>query len=450
MVSALTLDPLFSDQAVLPRDVPIPVYGRAVPGQTIKVTFASQQVSARADSKGTWVTLLPPMPAGGPFTLSVSMAGRQLIRRDIHVGEVWLAVGGANMDMPLAETTDARVALAQATLPKLRLFTVPNRLAAATPIDARWERCTAAKAATFSAVGFYFARMLHETLECPVGVILATAPQAKAMAWLPADATRGSSEIAMLARAGSLDPASAPGAVFSSMIAPLTRFLIRGVIAWQGESDLDAPDGYAPVFREQIKSWRAAWRRDDLPFIFVQLGGHLTPRTEPGDDPWAELREAQARALQLPATAMAVAADIGDAESITPRAKRAIAERLMLSSLAVAYGRSMPHSGPVYAGHQVRDGAIHLRFHHAESGLRGTRTGPLLSFAIAGADRNFRWGDARIENDTVIVRHPAISQPVAVRYAWESCPTLTLENGAGLPAAPFRTDTWPALVPARR
>jgi sialate O-acetylesterase len=231
------------------------------------------------------------------------------------------------------------------------------------------------------------------------------------------------------------------------MIAPLTRLPIRGVIAWQGENDIGQTPLYGPLFREQIRSWRSAWRREDLPFLFVQLGGHRTPKTDPVEDAWAELREAQARALNLPGTAMVVAADISDHESITPRNKRAVAERLVVAALAVAYGRAMPYSGPIFAGHEIHGNAVHVRFHHSESGLRASRPGPLLGFAIAGADRAFRWGDARIENDMVVVSHPAIPAPVAVRYAWERCPTLSLENGAGLPAAPFRTDNWPCLAP---
>jgi sialate O-acetylesterase len=147
---------------------------------------------------------------------------------------------------------------------------------------------------------------------------------------------------------------------------------------------------------------------------------------------------------------MAVAADCGDQQSVRPRDKRTIAERLLLGAFAIAYRRSMPYSGPMYSGNVVKDGAMHLTFSHAESGLRPRSPGPLLGFAIAGADRAFRWADARIEGSGVIVSHPAIPAPVAVRYAWESYPTLSFENGAGLPAVPFRTDTWSGSSTARK
>jgi sialate O-acetylesterase len=233
------------------------------------------------------------------------------------------------------------------------------------------------------------------------------------------------------------------------MIAPLTAFPIRGVIAYQGEPDIERVNVYRAIFSAQIQGWRAAWRRTELPFVFVQLAGHLAPKASPGDDVWAELREAQAQVLRLPATAMAVAADRGDPKSIQPRDKRTIAERLMLGAFAVAYKRSMPYSGPILSGHIAKDGVVRLKFAHAESGLRQREPGPLLGFAIAGADRVFRWADARIEDGGVVVSHPAIPAPVAVRYAWESQPTLSFENGAGLPAVPFRTDTWSASSTGR-
>ncbi len=450
MSVAISLHPLFSDQAVLPREVPIPVYGRSVPGQTVRLSFAGQQVTARADSQGAWLAMLEPMAAGGPHTLTVSMSGRQLIRRDLQIGDVWLAVGQANMDMALAETTNARAALAQASLPKIRLHTMPFRGSGTAEYDGRWEKCTAAKAAGFSGLGFHFARMLLEALDCPIGIIQATHSTSSGLAWVPAEAIRATPELSRVAIASATPNESAPAAVFNSMIAPLVRFPIRGVIAYQGENDVTQAGLYRAIFAAQIKGWRTAFRREDLPFLFVQLAGYLDPRPDPTEDAWAELREAQAQALRFPRTAMAVAADLGDRASKTPREKRVLAERLMLAALAVAYGRSMPSSGPIFAGHDIRNDAVHVRFNHAEPGLRARQSGPLLSFAIAGADRVFRWSDARIENNAVIVSHPAIAKPVAVRYAWETHPTLTLENAAGLPAAPFRTDNWIAAATPTR
>jgi sialate O-acetylesterase len=234
-----------------------------------------------------------------------------------------------------------------------------------------------------------------------------------------------------------------PSGLYNGMIAPLTRLAARGVVWYQGESDVGRAGLYRSLFTELIRSWRAQWRIAGLPFLFVQLANHLQRRDEPGDDAWAELREAQAAALREPATAMTVAADIGDADDIHPRDKRTVGERLALGALAIAYQRSMPYSGPLHSGHAVEGAAIRVRFSHVDGGLRVRGAAAVVQgFAIAGADRKFRWADARIEQGSVVVSHPAISQPVAVRYAWEANPVLSLENGLGLPAAPFRTDTW--------
>lgn len=454
MTAKLNLHPLFSDQAVLPREVPLPIHGYAVPGQTVKISFAGQQESARADATGFWIATLQPVLAGGPYVLTVSMSGRQLIRRDIYTGEVWLATGQANMEMPLLETADGRAVVAKANLPRIRFYSVPQ-VAAAEPEsegEGRWEKCLPEKAATFSALGFHFAKMMFETLECPIGIIQATWAGTSGLPWVPLDAMRSRPEFASIVRAPLLKaPANekTPGALFNGMIAPLLRFPIRGVIAYQGETDVDRAHLYRSIFAAQIQGWRNAWRRNELPFLWVQLAGYSVPKADPGEDAWAEMREAQASALRLPATAMAVAADLGSRDSMKPTNKRAVAERLTLGALAVAYRRSMPYSGPLYHAHTVKNGAVHITFSHAESGLRARQAGPMMSFAIAGGDKVFRWADARVENGVVIVSHPAVAVPIAVRYAWEAQPTLTFENGAGLPAAPFRTDNWPGITLGR-
>jgi sialate O-acetylesterase len=248
-------------------------------------------------------------------------------------------------------------------------------------------------------------------------------------------------------RPGEMAAHEYPSALFNGMIAPLVRVPIRGVLWYQGESDVDRAHLYRAIFSNLIMAWRAAWGIGDFPFLFVQLANWLARKTEPADDAWAELREAQALALRLPATGMVVAADVGDEADIHPREKRTVGERLALAALAIAYARAMPYSGPIYAGHAVEQGAMRIRFNHAEAGLRVRGGGALAGFAIAGADRNFRWAtEARIDGATVVVRHADIAAPVAVRYAWEANPLLTLENGVGLPAAPFRTDDWPGIT----
>lgn len=239
------------------------------------------------------------------------------------------------------------------------------------------------------------------------------------------------------------DNPNTPSSLYNGMIAPLTALPVRGVIWYQGEANVKRAAEYGKAFPALIADWRAHWDRPALPFLFVQLANYLERSETPGDDPWAELREAQASALTLPRTAMAVTIDIGDGADIHPLNKQDVGERLALAARATAYGEDVAYSGPVFAGASAEGGAMRVRFRHADGGLT-TRDGAApRGFAVAGEDRVFHWAEARIDGESVIVSSAAAPRPVAVRYGWAANPDCTLYNGAGLPAAPFRSDDWP-------
>jgi sialate O-acetylesterase len=233
-----------------------------------------------------------------------------------------------------------------------------------------------------------------------------------------------------------------PGGLFNAMVAPLTRFPLRGVIWYQGEGNAGRARQYRPLLQALIRGWRRAWKDDELAFLTVQLPGFGPVRDVPSDSNWAELRESQLASLQLPHTGLAVTLDLGDERDVHPRNKREVGERLALAALGVAYERPIVYSGPVPL-ESVREGeAMRVRFSHVGGGLVARGGGPVRGFALAGEDRRFHWADARIEGDTVVVRCDAVSEPVAVRYAWADSPAANLANRNGLLATPFRTDDW--------
>lgn len=235
---------------------------------------------------------------------------------------------------------------------------------------------------------------------------------------------------------------NAPSSLFNGMIAPLVPFGIRGVIWYQGESNRDRPEQYRELFPALIRDWRRQWRNARLAFHFVQLANYLERKTEPSDSQWAMLREAQAMALALPHTGMAVAIDVGEANDIHPGNKQDVGLRLAFSALSKTYGlKDVAPCGPLYAGMTIEGLAIRIRFKHAKGGLAAKGGGKLTGFAVAGEDRHFAWAEAVIKKNTVLVSSPLVSKPVAVRYAWADNPECNLINGAGLPASPFRTDT---------
>jgi sialate O-acetylesterase len=231
----------------------------------------------------------------------------------------------------------------------------------------------------------------------------------------------------------------APGGLYNGMIAPLVPYAIRGVLWYQGESNVSRAEEYRTLFPTLIRDWRAAWRDSELPFLFVQLANFMERVPQPGESEWAMLREAQSTALSLPHTGMAVALDIGEANDIHPRNKREVGRRLALHALAEAYDRPVAANGPTFQEAKVERETVRIRFRHA-AGLRTRDGGPPSGFAVAGPDRRFVWADARLEGETVILTAPQGGEARYVRYAWANNPDVNLVNGAGLPAAPFRTD----------
>jgi sialate O-acetylesterase len=237
-----------------------------------------------------------------------------------------------------------------------------------------------------------------------------------------------------------------PTLLSNGMIEPLIPYAIRGVIWYQGESNTGRAYQYRELFPRLIRDWRRRWNQEDFPFLFVQLANFMPVKDQPIEDSWAELREAQLLTLSEPNTGMAVAIDIGDADDIHPKNKQEVGRRLALNALKMAYGQDICASGPIYENMQIENEKIRLTFSKIADGLIIENGKDLKGFAIAGEDRVFRWAEAEIDGDTVILWHPQIKDPVAARYAWASNPICNLYNSAGLPASPFRTDDWPGIT----
>lgn len=486
------LPKIFGDHAGLQRGKPMPVWGTADPGEKVTVEWRGQKVSTTADRNGKWRVTLKPMPAGGPYEMVVK-GKNTVVLKDILVGEVWVCSGQSNMEWPLFLARNGEQEVASANYPQIRLFIVPKAIADQPQEDlpgGEWRVCTPESARNFSAVGYFFARELHRALNVPVGMVESAWGGTPAESWTSLStletnpvlrpilqnwerAVQGYpqalqrfyqqlqawEESAAKARAeGKPEPPRPnrpvhprnnpwkPAGLFNAMILPLVPYAIQGAIWYQGESNTGRAYEYRTLFPAMIQDWRKAWGQGDFPFLFVQLANFMATRPEPGESAWAELREAQLMTLKLPKTGMAVAIDIGEANDIHPRNKQDVGKRLALNALAIAYGKKVEYSGPIYTRMKREGSRIRLYFKHVDGGLTTPNGEPLKGFAIAGADRKFVWADARIEGDTVVVSSPQVAEPVAVRYAWADNPVCNLYNKAGLPASPFRTDSWPGVT----
>lgn len=359
-----------------------------------------------------------------------------------------------------------------------------------------WVECTPQTAATFAATGYFFGRELHRKLNVPVGLIKLTFNGTAITGWTRLKTLQSYKEFQPLlnewgqafleypsvrekydietnewriaaenAKAEGKqvphrpwlprgpDHPHCPGVLFNGMISPFIPFGIKGVIWYQGEADGQRGYLYRKLFPAMIRDWREAWDQGDFPFLFAQLANfnsnlHLYKRevsSEPMDDYWPEVREAQAMALSLPKTGMAVTIDIGESDDIHPKNKQDVGYRLALAAQAIAYGCDIVYSGPIFDSMLIDENKAIIRFKHVGSGLISKVGEKLKGFEIAGKDRKFVWAEARINGNELIIWSDTVKNPLAVRYAWRSDPQCNLYNKEGLPASPFRTDDWPGI-----
>jgi sialate O-acetylesterase len=241
-----------------------------------------------------------------------------------------------------------------------------------------------------------------------------------------------------------------PSVLYQGMLEPVAPLAIAGAIWYQGEANAGRAWQYRTLLPAMIGDWRKLFRQGDFPFYIVSLPAFMHRRDQPGDDSWAELREAQAFAARtVKNSGLAVTIDTGDADNIHPLDKKVVGERLARCALAGEYGKKIPCAGPAYSSLERLPGALKLHFRHTDGGLVVQGDKP-AEFAIAGKDHQWHWADARVEGDSVVVSSPLVPEPQAARYAWQANPAATLYNGAGLPAVPFRTDDWPGITGSRK
>ena len=475
----------FTDHMVLQRELPVPVWGWSGPGEKVTVEFAGQKKSATAAADGKWRVDLDPLTASSApreFTVSSVNRNSQVENRklqDVLVGEVWLGSGQSNMDFVISKKVKSFAGveneeqeIAAANHPLIRMFTGKSAKAY-TPqetVGGEWLVCSPETVPGFSAVGYYFARELQKELKIPVGIVTLSFGASCAQAWIRRDVMLGdpafkavldrfdeqvkayvppsAAEVAQQqaaatqARAagrtaprGRADPVQDqhnPTVMFNGMIAPVVPYAIRGVLWYQGES-ITAPKELFPRWNELlIADWRKLWGRE-LPFHFVQLAALDNSSNSP------QVREWQAEALKLPHTGMVVTIDVGDKKDVHPHNKAPVGDRLSRLALAQVYGRKIEFSGPQLTASTVENGAMKLKFSHAQ-GL-AAKGGAPVGFEVAGADGNYAPAEVKISGDTLTLTSVAVPAPVSARYAWANYPEgANLINAAGLPAAPFRTD----------
>ncbi len=443
------LPAIVSSNMVLQRNTTINLWGWADANEkiTIEASWLEQVLYVEADDKGNWSVQVKTTSCKKPQTIKLESEATKILLENVLFGEVWLCSGQSNMEMPVKGYTNQPVngsqeAILNSTNDHIRLFTV-KRNASLIPLDdvsGEWLVANPQSVNDFSAAGYFFGKKLNALLDIPIGLIHTSWGASKVEAWMDEETLSEFKETEIAKEIPKEYPQHSPALLYKGMLHPLQHYSVKGVVWYQGESNITKADEYLKLFPAMIKQWRDQWQQEKLPFYFVQIA----PFKYWGDNP-VYLREAQLKCMQsIENTGMVVTLDIGDCDYIHPPEKRIVGDRLAYWALAKDYGfEGIAYSGPVYKDFKItQDGKINLFFDYCPNGL--SAFGMALSgFEIAGNDKIFHPATATInENKTVTVFSEEVANPVAARYAFIHCPAGTLFNTEGLPASPFRTDNW--------
>lgn len=456
---SVKLPRIFGDRMVLQHGMPLPVWGTARPGESIEVRFAGQSKSTRADAQGHWRVTLEPLKANETPAEMTVIGNSTLTFRDVLVGDVWLCSGQSNMEYPVkrpekyrgpppGSPDPATEALAVPDYPGIRLFKVQKVLSPDDVTTTGWQRCGGEALEKFSAPAFFFAQTLRPHINVPIGLIDSSWGGSRIELWTPADAYAKLPAFQHIPNERPLvvDGATA-GKYYDRMIRPLAPFALRGVLWYQGESNLLTTDfkSYADKSEALINGWRDAWNSPQLPFYFAQLApyAYANRKQEPPVLPemLAEFREIQTQTLRIPNTGMIVTTDLVDAlGDIHPYNKWDVGRRFALVALNKTYNQpDVIASGPVMASVEFQPALARIRFESVGNSLASRDGKPLTHFELAAADGVFKPATAVIrETNVVEVTSPDVQLPVSVRFAWHERAMPNLAGSTGLPAVPFR------------
>ena len=572
----LHLSELYTDNMVLQHGEPLAIRGKANAGEKVTVSIAKQKLTAKAASNGDWTVTIQPLKAGGPYTLTVSAGKQKQTFNNVLAGEVWLCSGQSNMEFYLSWSKTAKRDIPQAANDQIRLFDMKARWRTdavewdASVLDSlnhlqyykdtEWTVCSPATAGSFSAVAYYFGKMLQDSLKVPVGLICNAIGGSPTEAWVdrstleykfPAKrdipqaandqirlfdmkarwrtdavewdasvldslnhlqyykdtewtvcspATAGSFSavayyfgkmlqdslkvpVGLICNAIGGSPTEAwvdrstleykfpailrnwtqndfiqdwvrgraalnvkkatnkqqrhpyePCYLYEAGIRPLEQYPIKGIIWYQGESNAHNREAHEKLFKLLVESWRKNWENENLPFYYVQLSSINRPS-------WPWFRDSQRRMMyEIPHTGMAVSSDLGDSLDVHPKHKQPVGERLAHWALNQTYGKkNVTPSGPMFRNVEFRDGAAYVSFDCAE-GMHASDGKPLQTFEVAETEDIYYPATAEIVGNQIKVYSKEVKNPLHVRYGWQPFTRANLVNGDGLPASTFRTD----------
>ncbi|GHV27368.1 9-O-acetylesterase [Bacteroidia bacterium] len=445
------LPAVFSDNMVLQQQSQTAIWGWAKANTNVKVTgsWNGKSYTVQSDSKGYWkVKILTPAAGFTPYRLTVS-DGKAVVLHNVLIGEVWLCSGQSNMEMPMKGFGGQPIAggpeaIAHSSNPGIRCFTAA-RASTVTPQDdcsGTWEVANPQTVPNFTATGYFFARLINQTLNVPVGLLSINWGGSRIEAWMTPAALKDIPGKPLPATdADNKVQNGTPTVLYNGMLHPVVGYGIRGAIWYQGESNREEPALYVQLFDNMVREWRNSWGVGEFPFYYCQIAPFNYNDTHNS----VYLREAQSKGLATPNTGMAVLMDADSPNCIHPPKKKDAGERLALWALAKTYGmEKMHYRSPEYKSFTTEGHLAILTFEMFDSKNGLTAFGKdIRNFVIAGENKRFYPATAVTGGNKVYVFSPSVAKPVAVRYCWDNTSATEIFSTEGnLPVASFRTDEW--------
>ena len=460
---------MFGDHMVLQREMPVPIWGTAEPGEKISVTFGDASANGIADQDGKWMVTLPALKASDKGRELTIKGSTTVTIKDVLVGEVWICSGQSNMQYGWGKESHPMFNWGKAPgLPELaeEAKTLPIRCFNVIPDVSFTENdsCQGEWSTQLpgSAVAFGFSYHLQKALNIPVAVIVTCWGSSSIEGWMPLDMKDQLPHFKeMMTRFDGADSEARkkveeaqakgishkmvfvrkqPNLLYNAMLHPVIPYASRGFIWYQGEANGGQPDQYKESFPLWLKRIRKEWNQDSLHFMAVMLPGFGKDNGHPESKSWAQFRDAQMSILNEPNTAVANTIDLGDVKNIHPPDKAPIAERLSLLARSNVYGEEIVHQGPLFEKASVDSDKMVITFKHAE-GLKTRDQEAPRGFWLSDKEGKWHEANASIKGETIMLSAEGVESPTACRYAWAGKPDVNLVNKASLPAYPFKTDS---------
>lgn len=444
------LPSIFGSNMVLQRNSDVSVWGTAKAKNDIVITTSwnGSTYTTQSDKEGNWKLKIKTPEAGGPYQVDISDGKEIVTLENVLIGEVWVCSGQSNMEWDLIRTgsptsPNPNNVLLEANQPAIRLFNVEHAMSYEPQDDfvGDWQECSAESAAEFSAVGYYFGKMLHETLNVPIGLISSNWGATRIQPWIDEDGLK-SFDPSILEDHNKKLHQNRSAALFNGMINPMLDFKIQGAVWYQGESNRREPEIYDDLMELMVKRWRERWNIGEFAFYYCQVAPYAYK--EPGINS-AFLREAQYKASKhIPNSGMVSLMDTGEENNIHPANKVEAGQRLAYYALKETYGiKGIVSRGPELDEMTIDGSVVHLTFKNIHGGITNYGKGFKL-FEIAGANKRFYPASAKYDWKTkeMLLSSPEVLKPVAVRYAFKDFVVGDLYNKYGIPASSFRTDDW--------